>query len=352
MSPTSITHRWPVLVLVHWLLLCSAFALLGGCFSDELPELELKGETMGTTWHVTIVDPQQLDEAALESAIESRLSDINAMMSTYDPDSELSQFNASSIVEWQPMSVDIIKVIEAAQRVSKETSGAYDVTLGSVLALWGFGQGESPEAAPAMDDILLMLNDVGYQLLKVSSSQGRARKLHEALNVDLSSLAKGYAVDEIGKLIEATGQQRYLAEIGGEIRTRGRAADNGLWKIGIEWPEDSGEPEMTGIGVEYAHIASSGDYRNFKMIDGERYTHILDGRSGFPITHGLASVTVLHGSTMRADAWATAFMVLGFEESLAIANKKGLAARFVTRVGDGFKVVVTDAFKAYAINEK
>lgn len=337
---------------LRWLLCLFSFLLVSGCFEKPDAQIELQGETMGTTWHVTVVDPQKLDVESLRQNIEAELTRINGLMSTYDAESQLSQFNTSRTVEWQPLATETIEVIEAAHRVSKETSGAYDVTLGSVFELWGFGQAEKPEVAPAMDDILLLLNDVGYQLLKVSSTRSTVRKLNEALQVDLSSLAKGYAVDRIGAVIEATGHNRYLAEIGGEIRTRGRAADQGMWKIGIEWPESAGTPEMTGIAVENTHIASSGDYRNYQVIDGRRYTHIIDGRSGFPISHNLASVTVLHGSTMRADAWATAFMVLGLEESMAIAKEKGLAARFVVRDGDSFRVVTTKVFDAYAINEE
>ncbi|MBX2826404.1 MAG: FAD:protein FMN transferase [Gammaproteobacteria bacterium] len=348
--PDSITRsRAPAANLLRWSLLI-LIAFLVGCFDKPSPQVVLQGETMGTTWQATVVDPQNLDEKALQAAIENRLSDINALMSTYDPESELSQFNALQSVEWQPMATETLEIIETAHRVSKATSGAYDVTLGSVSELWGFGQGNTPDTAPLLDDILLLLNDVGYQLLKISASRNKVRKLNENLQVDLSSLAKGYAVDQIGELIEAAGQTRYLAEIGGEIRTRGRAADEGMWKIGIEWPESAGTPEMTGIQVENAHIASSGDYRNYEVIDGQRYTHIIDGRSGYPISHGLASVTVLHGSTMRADAWATAFMVLGFEESLQIANEKGLAVRFVIREGDAFRVETTQVFDAYAIN--
>jgi len=177
------------------------------------------------------------------------------------------------------------------------------------------------------------------------------RKLNPELQIDLSSLAKGYAADQIGEKLEALGHLNYLIEIGGEIRTRGLAADGGRWKIGIEWPESAGKPTMTGIAVGDAHVASSGDYRNYRIIDGERYTHIIDGRSGFPIAHELASVTVLHGSVMRADAWATAFMVLGFDDAVKLAEKKGLAARFVLRAGDGYRIEATSAFKAYAINE-
>lgn len=328
-----------------------ALLVLAGCEEQTANTLELNGQTMGTTWQVTVVEPRGLVDSSLQSLIDEELQRINGLMSTYDAESELSKFNSMRSVEWQPLSDETIALVEAARRVSKETSGAYDITLGSISALWGFGQEESTGSKPLLDDILLMLNDVGYQLLEVSSARKSVRKLNPDLKVDLSSLAKGYAVDKIGEQLEATGNQRYLVEIGGEIRTRGLAPNGERWKIGIEWPESGGEPEMTGIAVENAHIASSGDYRNYRVVDGERVTHILDGRSGYPISHNLAAVTVLHGSVMRADAWATAFMVLGYEESLALANKKGLAARFVIRESDGYRVDSTSVFKAYAIND-
>jgi len=331
------------------LLLLLSAGLLSSCSEPPAAELTTSGETMGTRYQVIVVAPGSLNLARLQALIDDELQRINALMSTWDPDSEISLFNANADVDWRELSAETIEVIETARGISKETSGAYDITLGSVSALWGFGHGDEVEKKPVLDDVLLLLNDVGWQLLEVAGSRESVRKLNPGLQVDLSSLAKGYAVDKIGERLEASGYQRYLVEIGGEVRTRGKAADGKMWQIGIEWPESAGEPEMTGIAVENAHIASSGDYRNYRLIDGVRYTHILDGRTGYPVSHNLAAVTVLHGSVTRADAWATAFMVLGYAEAIKIANRKGLAARFVLREEDGFSVMTTKAFNAYAM---
>ncbi len=331
-----------------FLLIVLFVSLASGCKKESLPVHSLTGKTMGTNYSVTVATAESLDLGELQSEIDNLLSGINQRMSTYDSNSLLSQFNSTDSTEWFDVTPDVASLVSVAHRVSKDTSGAYDVTLGTVVDLWGFGPDMSKTEKPPMDQILDELYNVGHQLLVVSRDQRQLRKLVPKLKVDLSSIAKGHAVDEIGSLLEKRGLQRYVVEIGGELRTRGLSANHKPWTIAIESPDSSVNPgSFNAIVVENSHIATSGDYRNYREVDGVRYSHIIDGRSGYPIEHNLASVTVMHGSTMQADAWATAFMVLGPDETLAIAESRGLAVSMVLREGENFVTRHSTAFEAY-----
>lgn len=355
-------------MMVKTLLLLLVVLCTSGCLKGNSAELRIAGSTMGTTYSITVVaPPSNVQQSTLQQQIEAEFATINQQISNWDSGSELSVFNASESTEWVPLSDSTITMVQSAVRISKETDGAYDVTLGSISELWGFGPrlstavkddaelavaAATPQVNPSLDDILRLMNNVGYQLLQVSSRDASLRKLTPGLQVDLSSIGKGYAVDRVGEILESQAINRYMVEIGGEIRTRGRAADGGMWKIGIEMPATLRGNIKKGLAVENAHIASSGDYRNYREVDGQRVSHLIDGRSGFPISHNLAAVTLLHGSVMQADAWATALMVLGYEEGLKVAQRKGLAVQFTVREGETFQVYTTKAFDAYAYTEK
>lgn len=333
-----------------WLVVMSfLFALLvSGCEKEPLPLHSLSGKTMGTVYNVNIVSSETLDLTALQAEIDKLLAGISERMSTYDPDSLLSQFNSADHTKWFDVTPDIASLVLAAHRISKDTSGAYDVTMGTVVDLWGFGSDMSVTEKPPMDLVLDEMYNVGHQLLVVSRDQRQLRKLVPNLKVDLSSIAKGHAVDQIGDLLEQRGLDRYVVEIGGELRTRGQSPRHQPWTIAIESVDSSVNPDsFNSIIVENSHIATSGDYRNYREVDGVRYSHIIDGRSGYPIEHNLASVTVLHGSTMQADAWATAFMVLGPDQTLEIAEATGLPVSLILREGENFVTQNSTAFKAY-----
>lgn len=333
-------------------LLVLVFTLvLSGCNKEPLPTRSLSGKTMGTQYNITIASKDAVDIIELQSGIDDLLIGINEGMSTYDPDSLLSKFNSENTTNWVAVTPEIASVVTAAHRISKDTKGAYDVTMGTVVDLWGFGSDMTATGKPPMDQILDEMYNVGHQLLVLSRDQQQMRKLVPNLKVDLSSIAKGYAVDRIGELLEQQGYDRYVVELGGEVRTRGQSPNHQSWQIAVESPDASVNPKsFNAIAVENAHIATSGDYRNYREVDGMRYSHIIDGRSGYPIEHNLASVTVLHGTTMLADAWATAFMVLGADETMKIAEQSGLAVSLVVREGDKFITRNSSAFEAYIVN--
>ncbi len=303
---------------------------------------------MGTTWHVVAVirgdalsslPGGNVSKTWLYESIGAELTRINALMSTWQSDSELSQFNAAHTSDPQTLSEETVALIQLARSISQRTDGAYDVTRGNVYSLWGFGPDATDISdAPSAESLASALNASGFQ--KLSIAENNVTKLAPELSIDLSSIAKGYAVDRLGELLENAGIKDYLVEIGGEVRTRGRSLNGKRWRIGVESPATRLQPAL-GIAVEDAHMASSGDYRNFRKLNGRRVTHIINGQTGLPVTHDLAAVTVLHESTALADAWATAFMVLGYKKSAQIARADGLAASFTVRHADRFDIYST-----------
>jgi len=294
----------------------------------------LTGPTMGTSWSVIVVDKLADNVVTdLEAAIASELARINALMSTYDPDSQLSQFNRLEATYPVVMHADVLTVVDAAMDISALTNGAYDVTLGPLIRLWGFGSKSNSGELPAPAQINELLSRSGYKNIELADNT--LRKQYAGMEVDLSSIAKGYAVDKLGDLVAATGAKHFSVEIGGELLTRGNNANGQQWRIGIEQPDTSTE---FGIAVNHTHIASSGSYRNYREVDGKRYSHLIDGRTGNPITHTTAAVTVLHNNTMLADAWATALMVLDFDSALELAEQQKIAALFTVKTPTGFEL--------------
>jgi len=308
---------------VRWSLLLG-FVIIGLLMAVQLHqkphELEWVGSTMGTTWTIVLGEennrstaftkPNRAGQTPLVTAVQEALDEINSLMSTWDPNSELSRFNASKHTDPIPINASTLTVVNAAQAIAEATNGAYDVTRGNVFALWGFAAGEPPAAAPSAEAIDQAMQSSGWENLTVLPNA--LQKKHPDLTVDLSSLAKGYAVDQLGILLEAQGIDHYLVNIGGEIRSRGRRSKAVAWQVGVEQPDNQ---VPYGLELADAHVATSGDYRNVRIIDGQRVSHLIDARTGLPIDHALVAVTVLHQSTMLADAWATAFIVLGADEA-------------------------------------
>ncbi len=301
----------------------------------------LTGPTMGTSWSVVLVgDIPDTQQETLTLAIAAELARINGLMSTYDPNSELSTFNKMQVVSAVPMHSDVLSVVNAAKQISEQTNGAYDVTLGPVIRLWGFGADASESDGPAAELVESTLDYVGYKQLMVDD-EGFLAKQHPQLEVDLSSIAKGYAVDQIGALVAAEGYDNYTVEIGGELLTRGHRGNNAPWRIGIELPDQT---VNSGIEVNDSHIASSGHYRNYREVNGQRLSHIIDGSTGYPVRHNTAAVTVMHTNTMLADAWATALLVLDYDRARTLAEKNGISAQFTLKTDTGFGIERTAGF--------
>ena len=295
------------------------------------------GRAMGTSYAVTADCPQMLPDAALKDV----LATVDERMSTYRPDSELMRFNQSPVGVWAPVSAELVDVVAAAKAFAEETGGAFDPTVAPLVALWGFGASPA-KAAPTAAAIAEAMSMVGQAKLQVRRSPPALAKA-APLALDLSGIAKGHAVDRMAQVLVAAGCTAFLVEFGGEVRARGRSPSGGAWRVGIESPTGDGHLDRP-IQLRDGALATSGDYRQYREVDGVRHSHIIDPRSGHPIRHRLAAVTVAAPTARTADAYATALMVLGEREGLAFADRTGLAALFVVRREDGFETIHSTAF--------
>jgi len=322
--------------------------LLGGACerAARLPQHELHGHTMGTEFSVKLVSPPPaaIAGSALREAIVAALEHVDALASTYRPDSEISAVNAAATTDWLPVSAEFCAVIERALALSGRTGGAFDITVGPLVNLWGFGPPGAVLEPPAEDAVAAARRRTGFGKLHTDCDVPAVRKDRNDLYLDLSGWAKGYAVDRVAALLEERGIGNYLVEIGGELRVHGHNAAGARWAVAVEQPRDAGRGVQRVVRVTDAGIATSGDYRNFFIYEGRRYSHTIDGRSGRPVAHDLASVTVLDRSAARADGMATALLVLGPEDGPALAERLGLAGYFLIRAGDGFVERTTSTF--------
>jgi FAD:protein FMN transferase len=335
----------PVTALVS-ALVCAAGA---ACSGPRAPVTELRGSTMGTTYSVRIVHfPQSIARAGLETEIADTLQRIDARMTTYRNDSELMRFNAMRSTDWTDASPELVAVLQEARRVSELTGGAFDVTVGPVVNLWGFGPEMHADAVPDDAAIAAALARVGYDRVETRAEPPAVRKTRPDVYVDLSGIAKGYAADRVAALLDARGCTDYVVAVGGELHARGRDADGTPWRVGIERP-DGGRtrPVQRVVRATQAGVSTSGDYRTFFEADEQHFSHIVDPKTGRPVTHGLASVTIIADTTIEADALSTALMVLGPEAGYELALRAGIAALLIRRSGDGFVETATPAFARY-----
>jgi thiamine biosynthesis lipoprotein len=294
---------------------------------------------MGTEFAVKVVTGREgLDDITrtdLGRTIRAELDGIDARMSTWKPDSELSRFNASTSLDPFAVSKDTFEVFEWAVELGALTGGAVDVTVAPLVDAWGFGPDGPLERQPTDAHIQRLLESTGVRHLALDAATLTVRKARPDLRCDFSSIAPGYAADRIWTLLSDRGFTDYLVDVGGELRTRGRNDAGAAWQIAIELPQPGGRTIDRIVPVSGLAIATSGDYRNYHEVEGRRVTHIIDPRTGAPIQHRLASVTVIDELAVRADALSTALMVLGPEAGLAFAREQDLAAAFIIREADG-----------------
>lgn len=313
-------------------------ALLSSCFpsNDTLKkEVLLQGKTMGTTYNIkVVVDPNIFDTEKLQQQIDAELKQLNQEMSTYIPDSELSLFNSSPSLEPIEVSPGLARVIKEAIRLGKMSEGKLDVTVGPLVNLWGFGPEYRPETIPTEQEIAEARQRIGLD--KLSLSGNKLAKLKADLYVDLSTIAKGYGVDIVAELIEKNGINDYLVEIGGEMRVKGFKHTGELWHVAIEKPVTEERAVQQIIVPKNNAVATSGDYRNYYEVDGQRFSHIIDPETGKPINHKIVSVTVIHPSSMTADGLSTALMVMGEDKALAFAEANKLAVYIIVKSDHGF----------------
>lgn len=308
---------------------------------------------MGTTYTVKVVSPEpELNRNSVSEEIKLRLDKVNEQMSTYIETSDLSLFNQSNTTDWMKIPADLFNVIEEALRINNLSNNAFDITINPVVNLWGFGPGKQLSTIPDESEIHEALGKVGSQNIHLNAESYEIRKDNPDLTIDLSAIAKGFAVDLIANFLDELGFINYMVEIGGEIKTRGINPDNKSWHIGIEKPLDNQRSVQTVIVLNKTGMATSGDYRNYFEKNGLRYSHTIDPSTGKPITHKLASVTVLHPSAMTADAMATALHVLGPELGYQLALKEDIAALFLVRDKGNFIEKITPQFRPAIVSSE
>jgi thiamine biosynthesis lipoprotein len=331
------------LLLNFRLLIVVISTMLIACSPPKDQETHITGPTMGTTYNVKFVPVVGVDTEKLKQQIEKSLIDINLLMSTYIKDSELSRFNQWNSVEPFPMSTQTLKVLNEAKRLGAMSAGLLDVTVGPLVNLWGFGPQSRPVKIPTEERINLTKEQIGLDKLIVGPSW--ASKTEPTLYVDLSTIAKGYAVDQLAELLGTHEITNYLVEIGGEMRLSGIKASGTPWKIAIEKPETDQRSVQKIISIGTNAVATSGDYRNYYETDGVRYSHLINPNTGYPISHNLVSVTVIHPSSMTADGLATALNVMGKEKALELAETFNIAVLLITKEKDGFKEYTSAKFE-------
>lgn len=306
-----------------------------------------RGATMGTYYAVKVAAIRLSEErrAEVRAMIEGELEDVNVKMSTWVEDSELSRFNRHTETTPFTVSAATFEVVAAALEVARLTGGAYDVTVGPLVNAWGFGA-EGVIHEPAAEEIRRLVDSIGYSKLELDPGASTLRKLRGDLYCDLSSIAKGYAVDRVAEALMTAGFGDVWVEVGGEVRAAGRNAGGRVWRLGIERPNLEPGALQRIVPLDGAAVATSGDYRNYRERDGARISHIIDPRSGWPVRHRLASVSVVHPRCMIADALSTALMVLGPEEGAELARREDLAVLFLVRDRNDFREIMTPAFEA------
>ncbi|MBT3602423.1 MAG: FAD:protein FMN transferase [Candidatus Latescibacteria bacterium] len=327
---------------MRWILI---FCLIGfvGCDSEPRSLMVIRGQTMGTTFQVKLHN-SGLDQVKLDADINALLIEVNRQMSTYQKDSEITQFNQSQAIDWVGISGDFGYVLGVAQQVSEWSGGAFDVTVGPLVNLWGFGPEAVPVRIPNADSVQVRMAMVGYEKLNVRSDQKAVRKLIPQMYCDLSAIAKGFGVDAVAGYLDRLNVTAYFVEIGGEVRVRGRNRDGKLWRVGIATPTAQGGLQKV-VEIEDHAMATSGDYHNYFEKDGKRYSHTIDPRTGHPITHRLASVSVIHKECAYADALATAINVMGPDNGFEFALEQDLPVFLLIKSDNGFEEKMTPAFE-------
>lgn len=333
----------------YGLLLVVLLIGLVGCSETDRPlesPVKLEGNIFGTFYQVTMADGLTQGEAdEIEAGIKTELESVDKSMSTYRDDAELMAFNQAPLGEWQPLSDGLIDVLATSQSIAEASDGAFDITIGDLVNLWSFGPEARPEEVPSDQELNERLARVGYDAIDLDLQSLEARRTRDVF-VDLSAIAKGHATDRVAAYLDQQGIENYLVNLGGDLMTRGYRdeEEQTAWRVGIEVPEDGEQRAQHVLPLDSISVATSGDYRNYFEVDGQRYSHTIDPRNGKPITHDLASVSVFHPSNAWADGWATALMVAGDEEGMALALEHDLNVLMLVREGDQWRSVASPAF--------
>ncbi len=330
-------------IIYRLLVATLAVCLMAGCEKED-DYLHLSGFTMGTSYRITLKASQD-NANHLHAKIEKKLNRINQLMSTYIDDSELSRFNQSTSLDCQPVSTETFYVIKNSLEVSRLTGGNFDVTVGPLISEWGFDKKQTNDVVPNKRKIKSLLQQIGFE--KLSLGIACIKKENANISVNLSAIAKGYGVDQITELLRTNDIENYLVEIGGETASKGMNPDSKPWRLAIEAPVEKQSQIHKVFSPLGLGVATSGDYRNYFEKNEVRFSHTIDPTTGRPITHQLVSVTVLHQQTMLADAFATAFMVMGKEKTMLFAKQNKIPVYLLVKSNNGFEAMHTSEFERH-----
>lgn len=332
-----------------WLILGLVVTVLSACQRADAPPETIRGAIFGTFYEVSIAAHEDFDKAQISAGILDVLNEVDRQMSTYRQDSVLMDINRSTLGEPVAVPDELFYVLSVAQSVSESSAGAFDATVGGLVNLWGFGPEGRITSAPSDEEIEQRRSEIGYRFVTLDADAQTVTRYADVF-VDLSGIAKGFGVDQVVDYLRAQGLANFLVNIGGDLRASGvrnpgSADTQRHWRIGIEVPTDTQQIAQQILPIFNVAMLGSGDYRNYFEEDGVRYSHTINPQTGRPIAHRLAAVHVIMDNATEADAWATAFLVLGEENGLALANEQDIAAIFVYRDNDAFNSVMSDAFE-------
>jgi thiamine biosynthesis lipoprotein len=320
------------------------FSLLTGCSDPSIQKLE--GSAQGTTYHISYWSELPADGKEIETRIKFGLDAIDKTLSNYRPDSIIETFNSAENTDSLEVGNEIVALVRVAKTVHQSTQGCFDLTIKPLFELWGFRGDEL--TIPDDATLLKTLSRIGMEKLEVIDDT-HLRKKQADLKVDLSSIAQGYSVEKISRVLEQKGVTNYLVEIGGELKTRGRKPDSQAWRIAVERPlpgEQTMQKIITMPKELRMAVMTSGTYRHYFDHEGKRYSHILDARTGRPVTHDLVSITVIHEDPTIADAWDTALLCLGQQDGMKIANAEKIPALFIQQQNNELVETRSDALNA------
>lgn len=307
---------------------------------------------MGTTYSVKVAAaPAGVDSHALRVATDQVLKRIDRSMSGYRADSEISRFNAAVATDWFDVSADLATVVDYALNVSRESGGAFDITVAPLVTAWGFGAKGEPVDLPTEAELTELKARIGYHLLHARLEPPALRKENPSLVLDLNAIAPGYAVDLLAARLQAMHIDNFMIDIGGEVRAKGRNARGQLWRIAVERPVDAEPEPYTIVQLDNAAVTTSGEYRQYYERDGRRYSHTIDPRTGRPVEHSLAAVVVVGPTSMHTDAWATAFNVLGTQAGHELATRLRMPVLFIDAQGQELRSITTAQFQPYVAQQ-
>lgn len=300
---------------------------------------------MGTQWHVSIITPQNttISKKIIQNMIEMKLNHVDLLMSAYKYQSDVSKFNRAGAGEIFKFNPDTFKVILASIKVSRQSYGMFDITAGRLVKLWGFGPAIKTQT-PSAQQVRDALSVTGYKYLNIFKHDDFLSKNKSGVEVDLSAIAKGFAVDKVASAISDLGISNFIIEVGGEMKVSGENEFNKPWKVGIEYPEAESRRLWSVINITNAAIATSGNYRNSYEIDGKLYSHIINVKTGYPVNNQLVLVSVIHKDCMWADAYATAIMASGTKEGIRLANTLNLPVLIIEQLNGNLKPIYLNGF--------